>query len=138
MESYKELKILRDCYNTKRNEHNNTINNLVKIFRENNGGLNPENIPVGEKCTVRALKVRRNGVIVWLRSDDNKIYYAPPYLKKILENSMENNEFINYKDGIFGLDGLASIITITPTDKKETRLNNTYRKWTYCGFINEK
>jgi len=56
---------------------------------------------------------QRNGDnYIVLREEDNKAYYAPQYLLKILTNSENTNEFIHYGNNIYGLDNFKDIITI--------------------------
>jgi hypothetical protein len=133
-EEYKRLKEQYKKIEQEKEAINQNIKDVKNVLKGN--ALSLKDLD-GNKITVKAFlkRYRRDEteILIILREEDNKAYYAPNYLITIINNSIKNTPFIDYGDNIYGNDKFKSIITVI----KDGFLSNGVTKWKARTYINE-
>ena len=68
------------------------------------------------------------------REEDGKAYYAPEYVKKIINNSHNERQFLHYGSEVYGLEDFTALITI----QQDGTHPNGAKKWRKFGKINDR
>jgi hypothetical protein len=107
--------------------------NTVKSVAKSTANLDEEDIITITAFYRREQKDSTETIIIY-REEDKAPYYAPEYVKTVINNSSNIKEFIDYGDNVYGLDGFNPIIAI-----KQNGINsNGSKRWKLYGKINEK
>jgi hypothetical protein len=132
---YKRLKEEKQAIEEKEQQYQQMLQHYKKVLQ---GRVKTtENLAEQDIITITAFyrREQRDGQsLIIYREEDNTPYYAPEYVKTIINNSESINAFINYGDNIYGLDGFKSLMSI----KQDGFNKNGSKRWRTYGRINEK
>ena len=95
------------------------------------------NLAADELITITGFYKRKQkdggeAVIIY-REEDAQAYYAPEYVKIIINNSQNKKQFLNYGGDVYGLEDFTPLLTI----KQDGTHPNGSKKWKKYGNIND-
>ena len=132
---YKQLKEQKAGIAALQQAYKDKVNNYIKTLK--GVAKTTVNLAPDELITITGFYIRQqkdSEAIIIYREEDKLTYYAPEYVKTIINNSHNKRQFIHYGGNVYGLENFNALLTI-----KQHGINpNGSKKWKTYGSINER